>query len=131
MISNIIVKNVIRVFFSLIILFYLVGMMYRQGYTATAAQFEPALIIILVGILFNMGPYLSTSVTGRKFRKITICGLLLSAIANFFMFLLVEGNPFYFLNDGQWGIGKSICLFLVPLVSVLIAIFMGLSKDDA
>ena len=125
-----IVQNLIKVYLVSIIGFYPLALMYKDEYNIIPIKLEGVLYSVFFGTIFNTGLFLALKDLGLRWKKVTLCILLMSASSSWFIFYLPSANPMASVSDDGWIYVRSI-LSVGSLGFVLfIMSLVGLHKNE-
>jgi hypothetical protein len=126
------VKYAIRIFYILMIFFYLLWAMFHdESSIPSPTKFEVAMMMIVVAMLCNIGFFFSLGSSRAKFKKTIVSLLLMAAFFNFFMFVSISHNPFQLLEETQWFALRKILAYGSVLFSLVISVFVLRYENDS
>jgi hypothetical protein len=120
----------VKIYLIFIIGFYPLALMYKDAYQVVPIKLEGVLYSIFVGMIFNLGLFMSLTDFGLKWKKLTLCFLLISAATSWFIFYLPSVNPMASISDAEWEYVSAVFSYFALAFVMLVMILVGVYKYE-
>ena len=124
------IQIAIKVYLVLIIGFYPLALIYKDEYSVPPIKLEGVLFSVLLGMICNPGLFLTLTSFGLRWKKITLCFLIISAASSWFIFYLPSVNPMASISDEGWVYVRSVLSFSCLSFVLFIMGLIGLHKNE-